>query len=70
MTRSFGTFGLWGGMWIKGTVMYAYTGKHIIVSSLLRVKHKKKYIKCRAWYCFSLKFKWNPTYSIKLKGPH
>jgi len=25
MTRSFGTFGLWGGMWIKGTVMYAYT---------------------------------------------
>ena len=38
MTRSFGTFGLWGGMWTKGTVMYAYTGTHINVSCILRVK--------------------------------
>ncbi|XP_023326709.1 galactoside 2-alpha-L-fucosyltransferase 1 isoform X2 [Eurytemora carolleeae] len=30
MIRSYGTYGLWGGLWSTGTVMYATTGQHII----------------------------------------
>ncbi|XP_023338691.1 uncharacterized protein LOC111709293 isoform X3 [Eurytemora carolleeae] len=28
--RSYGTYGLWGGLWSTGTVMYANTGRHIV----------------------------------------
>ncbi|XP_023330085.1 uncharacterized protein LOC111702559 isoform X4 [Eurytemora carolleeae] len=30
MIRSYGTYGLWGGLWSTGTVMYATSGQHIV----------------------------------------
>jgi len=38
MNRSYGTYGLWGGLWSTGTVMYAYTGRHILVSTFIVLK--------------------------------
>ena len=35
MDRSYGSYGMWGGLWSTGTVMYAYTGRHILVSSFI-----------------------------------
>ena len=31
-------YGLWGGLWSTGTVMYAYTGRHISVSTFIVLK--------------------------------
>ena len=40
MVRSYGTYGLWGGLWSTGTVMYANTGRHIVVSPFFIFERK------------------------------
>ncbi|XP_023324569.1 galactoside 2-alpha-L-fucosyltransferase 2 [Eurytemora carolleeae] len=31
LIRTYGTFGIWGGFWSKGTVMYSYTGRGFLL---------------------------------------